>query len=74
MFSLNNLLIKEKSGRLQVAQLRWNLYLLVKQNCDISMESFVIVHYETTGITFQNRSSDSFLGFEERYPHSKNHI
>ena len=38
------------------------------------MESFITVHYETTGITFQNRGSDSLLGFEEGHPHSKNHI
>ena len=29
------------------------------------MESFRTVHYETTGITFQNRGSDFLLGFEE---------
>ena len=38
------------------------------------MESFITVHYETTGITFQNRGIDSLLGFEEGQPHSKNHI
>ena len=38
------------------------------------MESFITVHYETTGITFQNWDSDSFLGFEERHPHSKNRL
>ena len=37
------------------------------------MESFITVHYETTGITLQNRGSDSLLGFEEGHPHSKNH-
>ena len=29
------------------------------------MESFLTVHYETTGITFQNRDSDSLLGFDK---------
>ena len=38
------------------------------------MESFITVHYKTTGINFQNRGSDSFLGFEEGHPHSKNHF
>ena len=33
------------------------------------MESFIIVHYETTRITFQNRGSDSLSGFEEEHPH-----
>ena len=74
MFSLNNTLIMEKSGKLLVAQLKWNLSLLVKQICDIPMESFITVHYETTGITFQNRGSDSLSEFEEGQPHSKNHI
>ena len=38
------------------------------------MESFIAVHYETTRITFQNRGSDSLLGFKEGQPHSQNHI
>ena len=38
------------------------------------MESFITVHYETTGITFKNSGSDYLLGFEEGHPHSKNHI
>ena len=29
------------------------------------MESFITVHYGTTGITFQNRGTDTLLGFEE---------
>ena len=33
------------------------------------MESFITVHYETTGITFQYRGSGSLLGFEEEHPH-----
>ena len=33
------------------------------------MESFITVHYETTGITFQNGGSGSLLGFEEGHPH-----
>ena len=33
------------------------------------MESFITVHYETTGITFQNRGSGALLGFEEEHPH-----
>ena len=33
------------------------------------MESFIAVHYETTGITFQNRGSGSLLGFVEGHPH-----
>ena len=40
----------------------------------MSMESFINVHYETTGITFKNRGSDSLLSFEEGHPHSKNMI
>ena len=35
------------------------------------MESFITVHYETAGFTFQNRGSDSLLGFEELHPHLK---
>ena len=38
------------------------------------MESFIAVHHENTGITLQNRGSDSLLGFEEGHPHSKNNI
>ena len=38
------------------------------------MESFLTVHYETTEIAFQNRDSDSLLGFKEEHPHLKNHI
>ena len=34
------------------------------------MESFITVHYVTTGISFQNRGSGSLLGFEEGHPHS----
>ena len=33
------------------------------------MESFIIVHYETTRITFKNTGSGSVLGFEEEHPH-----
>ena len=33
------------------------------------MESFITIHYETTGITFQNRGSGALLGFEEEHPH-----
>ena len=54
--------------------MKWNLCLLVKLDCDISMESFITVHYETTEITFQNRDSDYLLGFEDGHPHPKNHI
>ena len=52
MFSVNNLLIKEKPGKLLVAQLKWNLSLKIKWDFDISMKSFITVHYETTRITF----------------------
>ena len=38
------------------------------------MESFITLHHETTGITLQNRGSDSLLGFEKWHSHSKNHI
>ena len=38
------------------------------------MESFITVHYETTGIILQNRGSDSLFGFEEGHPHLKNYI
>ena len=38
------------------------------------MESFITVHYETTGITFKNSGIDYLLGFEEGHPHLKNHI
>ena len=31
------------------------------------------VHYETTGITFQNRDNGSLVGYEEGHTHSKNH-
>ena len=43
-----------------------------KKDFDISMESFITVHYKTTRITFLNRGSDSLSGFEEGHPHSKN--
>ena len=33
------------------------------------MESFIAVHFETTGITFQNRGSGALLGFEKEHPH-----
>ena len=33
------------------------------------MESFITVHYGTTGITFQNSGNDSLLGFEEGHAH-----
>ena len=69
MFSQNNLFIEGKSGTLKVAQLKWNLSLLVKQDCDLSMGSFITVYYETSRITFQNRGSGSLLGFEEEHPH-----
>ena len=49
--------------------MKWNLSLRVKLERDISMESFINVHYETTEITFQNRGSDSLLDFEEGHPH-----
>ena len=67
MFSLLNLLVEPKFGKLRVAPLR------CKKDCDLSMERLLTVHYETTRITFQKRGSDSILGFEEGHPHSKNH-
>ena len=33
------------------------------------MESFIAVHYETTGITFQNWGSGFLLGFEDGHPY-----
>ena len=39
----------------------------------MSMESVLTLHYGNTEIAFQNRGSDSLLGFEEGHPHSKNH-
>ena len=41
----NKLLIEEKSGKLLDAQLKWNLSLLVKKDCDVSMESFITAQY-----------------------------
>ena len=67
----------QKSGKLYVAQLRSklrrNFSLPVKADSDISMESFLTVNNEITETNFQNRDSDSLLGFEEEHPHSKNH-
>ena len=40
----------------------------------MSMESFITVHYESTGFTFQNRGSDSFLGFEEGHSFKESFI
>ena len=67
----------QKSGKLYVTQLssklRRNLSLPVIEDCDISMERFLTVNNEITETYFQNRDSDSLLGFEEGHPHSKNH-
>ena len=49
MFSINNLLIEGKSRNI----ISRSVEVKPLQDCDISMKSFITVHYDTTGITFK---------------------